>query len=119
MKIAIPVVEGLLSLHFGHCESFAILDVDVENKQILSNKEVTAPAHEPGVLPRWLGELDVNMIITGGMGLRAKDMFTARAIDVIVGATAQAPETIVKRYMEGALSSGENACNSDGSSCDH
>jgi predicted Fe-Mo cluster-binding NifX family protein len=119
MKIAIPVVEGLLSLHFGHCESFAILDVDMENKQILSTDVVAAPAHEPGLLPRWLGERDVNMIISGGMGQRAKDLFTEQSIDVIVGATAQPPEAIVKSYMQGALSSGANACDSDGSGCDH
>jgi predicted Fe-Mo cluster-binding NifX family protein len=102
MKIAIPLADGLLSMHFGHCESFALLDVDMDNKQIVSTDVVAAPPHEPGLLPRWLGERDVNMIITGGMGQRAK-----------------APETIVSGYMNGSLVSGANACDSDGRTCDH
>jgi len=28
MRIAIPVSEGQLAQHFGHCEMFALLDVD-------------------------------------------------------------------------------------------
>ncbi|NLF18973.1 MAG: ATPase, partial [Lentisphaerae bacterium] len=28
MRLAIPIADGRLSLHFGHCESFALIDVD-------------------------------------------------------------------------------------------
>ena len=34
MKIAIPLAEGKLCIHFGHCETFALIDVDVEKKEI-------------------------------------------------------------------------------------
>jgi predicted Fe-Mo cluster-binding NifX family protein len=37
MKIAIPVVDKQLCLHFGHCAQFALVDVDD------ANKEITAP----------------------------------------------------------------------------
>lgn len=30
MKIAIPVAEGKLCMHFGHCEVFALFDVNEE-----------------------------------------------------------------------------------------
>ncbi|MBW1866247.1 MAG: ATPase, partial [Deltaproteobacteria bacterium] len=55
MKFAIPMAEGKLAAHFGHVREFAI--IEVEDGQI-KNKEVhTPPAHEPGVLPRWLHEM--------------------------------------------------------------
>lgn len=28
MKIAIPMAGGQLCMHFGHCEQFALVDVD-------------------------------------------------------------------------------------------
>lgn len=110
MKIAIPLVNGSLSLHFGHCESFAIINVDMEKKQIISSENLAAPAHEPGVLPRWLGEQNVNLIITGGIGGSAKQMFDAQSIDVIVGAPVALPEVIVQDYINGALSITDNSC---------
>jgi predicted Fe-Mo cluster-binding NifX family protein len=49
MKIAIPTAEGQLAMHFGHCEKFAIIEVE-ENK-IVKTEEAIAPPHEAGVLP--------------------------------------------------------------------
>lgn len=110
MKIAIPLVNGLLSLHFGHCQSFKIITIDTEKKCILSSEDLAAPAHEPGVLPRWLGEHNVELIITGGMGEQAKMLFTEQNIDVIVGAPVASPEEIVGDYMKGTLSVADNTC---------
>jgi ATP-binding protein involved in chromosome partitioning len=66
MKIAIPVQAGRVSMHFGHCEEFAVYEVDEENQTILGSTMHKPPAHEPGVLPAWLHELGANVIITGG-----------------------------------------------------
>ncbi|MBN2686267.1 MAG: hypothetical protein JXR40_13385, partial [Pontiellaceae bacterium] len=54
MKIAIPTANGKLCMHFGHCEVFTLLEVDPENKKVISTKELDPPPHEPGVLPHWL-----------------------------------------------------------------
>ncbi|WED23822.1 NifB/NifX family molybdenum-iron cluster-binding protein [Vibrio sp. JC009] len=110
MKIAIPVANGLLNLHFGHCKSFAILDVDQETKHITNRNDIDAPPHEPGLLPRWLGEREVDLVITGGMGQKAKQLFDQQSIKVIVGAPAETPEALVKAYMGGTLVSGANVC---------
>ena len=48
MKIAIPVANGALCMHFGHCEQFAIVQADCEKKKIESTDFVTPPMHEPG-----------------------------------------------------------------------
>lgn len=110
LKIAIPVVEGHLSAHFGHCEEFAIYDIDVENKNILNQENAPPPAHEPGVLPAWLSEKGVNIIIAGGMGSRAQELFAEKGIQVIVGAPAEGPDYIINAYLNGALAAGENIC---------
>jgi ATP-binding protein involved in chromosome partitioning len=110
MKIAIPVAGGKLCMHFGHCESFAVVDVDEAKKEIIKTEYLEAPPHEPGLLPRWLGEKEVTTIIAGGMGQRAQSLFADQNISVIVGAPAEDPETIVNAFLAESLESGENAC---------
>jgi predicted Fe-Mo cluster-binding NifX family protein len=110
MKIAIPTVNGKLCMHFGHCEVFTLLDLDTEKKTVTSSENVVPPPHEPGLLPKWLGERDVNMIIAGGMGSRAQELFTAQNIQVVVGAPAEDPAVLAKAYMDGSLTTGSNTC---------
>jgi predicted Fe-Mo cluster-binding NifX family protein len=108
MKIAIPLAEGKLAAHFGHCQQFAV--IDVENNEIKNKELLIPPPHEPGVLPRWLGELGVNLIIAGGMGQRAIMLFGEQQIQVIVGAQADEPETLVRQYLDQNLATGNNLC---------
>ena len=110
MRVAIPVAEGKLAMHFGHCEQFAIVDVDESKKQILKTETLDAPPHEPGLLPRWLGERNVTVVIAGGMGQRAQSLFAQRGIKVMVGAPAEAPEKLVADLLVGTLKTGENVC---------
>ena len=110
MKIAIPVTEGLLSMHFGHCDQFALLEVDLDAKTITSQMLLDAPPHQPGLLPPWLAGYGVQLVIAGGMGQRAVGLFGAQNIQVITGAPSAPPEQIVKAYMEGTLTQGVNAC---------
>ncbi|MFC1958043.1 NifB/NifX family molybdenum-iron cluster-binding protein, partial [Chloroflexota bacterium] len=72
MRYGIPVSGGMLSPHFGHCEHFALIDVDEQTKKILKKEFVPAPEHEPGLLPAWLAEQGVSFVIAGGMGSRAQ-----------------------------------------------
>lgn len=110
MKIAIPVEAGRVSMHFGHCEEFAVYEVRETDKVILDKTTHTSPRHEPGALPRWLHELGAEVIITGGMGPRAQQLFAQNGIEVVLGCPADAPERVAAAYLEGTLQSGENAC---------
>ena len=110
IRIAIPTVNGHLSMHFGHCEAFTILDVDREGKKIVKQESMEAPPHEPGLLPRWLAEKGAGLIIAGGMGARAQDLFGEQGIVVLVGAPPDPPEKIVADYMDGILECGRNIC---------
>lgn len=110
MKIAIPLANGKLCMHFGHCELFALVDVDRDARRITGREDFVPPPHEPGLLPPWLAERGANMIIAGGMGQRAQELFAQSGISVIVGAPAGSPESLVGEYLEGTLATGENAC---------
>jgi ATP-binding protein involved in chromosome partitioning len=110
MKIALPIAEGQLCMHFGHCEKFLVVDVDDETKEIKDQALHQPPPHEPGVLPAWLHEMGANVIIAGGMGQRAQQLFAQNDIKVMVGAPADSPETLVKALLEEKLVSGTNIC---------
>lgn len=110
MRYAIPVSNGKLADHFGHCEHFALIDIDVERKTIVRKELVASPGHEPGLLPVWLAEEGASAVIAGGMGSRAQALFRENRIEVIVGAMGDDPEQIVLNHMRGALETGENFC---------
>jgi predicted Fe-Mo cluster-binding NifX family protein len=109
-NIAIPLADGKLSMHFGHCERFALIDVDPATKSIQASEDLAAPKHEPGLLPRWLAERNAQVVIAGGMGSRAQRLFAQNGIQVVVGAPAEAPEALVAAYLGGTLRAGENVC---------
>ncbi len=103
MRIAIPMAAGRLSQHFGHCERFALLDVDQAAKKILSKQELESPEHQPGLLPRWLAEKGATLIIAGGMGASAQKLFAESGIQVVIGAPVETPEVLAESFMTGTL----------------
>lgn len=110
MKIAIPLAEGRLCMHFGHCEQFALVEVDELVGKTLRTTHVTPPPHEPGVLPRWLHEQGVTVVIAGGMGQRAQGLFEQNGVKAVVGASGGTAEGIVAAYLGGTLQTGKNVC---------
>jgi ATP-binding protein involved in chromosome partitioning len=108
MKFAIPLAEGVLCAHFGHCQQFAI--IETEDGRIKDKELHTPPPHEPGVLPNWLAELGVSVVIAGGMGRRALGLFNEKGIEVTVGAPSSPPEALVEQYLQGTLIAGQNIC---------
>lgn len=110
MKYAIPVSQGKLSAHFGHCEQFALIDADENNKKIHKKEMVAAPPHQPGLLPPWLAKQGVQIVIAGGMGANAISLFRQNGIDVVLGAPADDPELVVIDYLNGNLVTGDNRC---------
>ena len=110
MRIAIPTAQGLLCSHFGHCDVFTVYDVDMDGKTVKNSQELTPPPHAPGVIPKWVGEQGVDLVLAGGMGHKAIEIFQQNNVEVVVGALPAAPEAIVQDYMNGCLKTGANAC---------
>ena len=117
MKIAIPLTAGRLSDHFGHCEQFALVEADPVSKQILAQALIVPPPHEPGVLPRWLHQQGVQVVIAGGMGRRALDLFAQNSIAVHAGTRGDTPENLALSYVSGRPGGGTPTCSHDHSHC--
>ncbi len=108
-KIAVPVDEkGILDGHFGHCKFFVLLDV-VDGK-ITNQEKIVPPPHEPGLLPKWLGEKKATDIIAGGMGQKAIQLFRENSINVFVGAPQLSAVELVDGLMNESLSFTANYC---------
>ena len=105
---AIPLENGRLCQHFGHCQQFAL--IDVENGTVTNETLITPPPHEPGLLPAWLAEKGVTEVIAGGMGQRAVNLFNAQNIRVHVGAQPKNPKELVSDWLQQSLVTGTNAC---------
>ncbi|RPJ86496.1 MAG: ATPase [Acidobacteria bacterium] len=110
MRIAVPVADGKLAQHFGHCPEFALFDVDPESKTVLKTEVVAAPEHQPGLLPPWLASQGVKLIIAGGMGGRALALFGSHDIDVLLGALPEPAQCLVESFLTGNLRTGRNIC---------
>ena len=110
MKIAVPVDNGCVSAHFGHCSAFELYEVDEASNEAPSKTTLPAPPHEPGLLPRWLHERGANVIIAGGMGQRAQNLFAEHGIQVVTGAPSAAADEVVGAYLARTLQAGANTC---------
>ncbi len=85
MLIAIPIENGKLCSHFGRCEQFALVGVEPQTKQIKSIRNLTPPPHEPGVLPEWLHQQGVQVVIAGGMGRCAFNLLERKWLKIVGG----------------------------------
>lgn len=106
--IAIPLENGVLCAHFGHCQTFAI--VNVENGTIKEIKEVTPPDHVPGLYPKWIAQFGVTDVIAGGMGQQAIELFNQQKINVFVGAPVKTAEELVIDFLNNNLNLNANYC---------
>jgi predicted Fe-Mo cluster-binding NifX family protein len=107
MKIAIASEAKAVAQHFGHCEGFWIFTVSegsLEKQEFVAN-----PGHRPGFLPNYLNELGVSVIISGGMGGGAIEIFNERGIRVITGAEGDVDE-VIQSFISGNLTSTDSVC---------
>jgi ATP-binding protein involved in chromosome partitioning len=119
MRIAIPLSGEQLSQHFGHSEQFLFVDADMEHRTILNRKVEKAPEHVPGLLPSWLADHGVNVVITSGLGAKAQTLLAARSVQVLTGVTVADPEILVSDFVNGRLETGASTCDHSGHSCNH
>ncbi|SEW44717.1 NifB/NifX family molybdenum-iron cluster-binding protein [[Clostridium] fimetarium] len=107
MKVAIASDGIMVSGHFGFCEGFTMYET--ENNQIANKSLVANPGHKPGFLPVFLKEQKADVIIAGGMGETAQNLFNEQGIEVVVGAQGLLDD-VIKQYMSGALKSTGSVC---------
>lgn len=116
MKIAVASEGNLVAGHFGHCENFNIYEV--YDNEIIKEESIPNPGHKPGFLPNFLNDLGVNIIISGGMGGGAVEIFNEKNIKIITGASGDARKS-AKDCLEGSLKSTGSICQEHQGGCDH
>lgn len=107
MKVALSTDNGYVAGHFGRCPQFTI--VNIENKLVANKEIIDNPGHHPGFLPKFLSEKGVEVIIAGGMGHRAQELFCQHNIEIIVGITGKIDE-VLSELIKGSLQGGESLC---------
>ena len=107
MKIVVASMGNEVAGHFGHCENFIFFDT--EDGKIVSENSVPNPGHRPGFLPNFLADNGAEVIISGGMGGGAVDIFNERGVEVIVGATGES-KAAVEKYLADELVSTGSVC---------
>ena len=117
MRIGVPTNNRTeVESHFGHCKEFAM--INIENGAIADTSYVTPPPHAPGVIPKFLAEQGANMIICGGMGQMAINLFKENNVEVILGAAGSIEDNL-KEFLSGDLESTGSACKHEHGDGDH
>ncbi len=107
MKLAIATEAGQVCPHFGHTPFFTL--ATVENGALTEKNEVPNPGHAPGFLPQWMKDRGVQLVIAGGVGAKAQELFTALGIDVIAGAEGPV-DSVLAAFVDGTLKGGRSLC---------
>ena len=110
MRYAVPMSDGKVAMHFGHCQQFALFDVDEARNLIVGKEIIDSPGHQPGLLPVWLAEEGVSAVIASGMGSRAQELFSQNHIRVIINVLGSDPEKVVLDHIGGTLEVGDDVC---------
>ena len=106
-KIAVASDNKTVCGHFGHCESFEIFET--EGTTILKEESVANPGNKPGFLPNFLHDAGVNVIVSGGMGGGAVDIFNEHGIEVVLGAQGNS-RAVVQAYLDVTLEADGSVC---------
>jgi predicted Fe-Mo cluster-binding NifX family protein len=93
--------DGEVSSHFGRCPFFLLAEAD--GKMAIVSEVVPNPysgAHQPGAVPHFIRDLGADVVIAGGMGPQAIEMFHGFGIDVATGVTGSV-STVLGAYLRG------------------
>ncbi len=99
----------MVGQHFGKVPNYTIIDSETEEVEIVPNtSEHTGGV---GVPPDQLSKIGVNIMLCGGLGTRAVQLFESYGIEVYTGAQGTAADTF-NAWKSGKLekASMDNAC---------
>ncbi len=113
MKIVVPASNGKLCSHFGKCDYFAFVDVDLEKKEIKNMEEKIPDGGVSCQCTNWLANNGANIVLAGGMGLRPQSVLEQNGVDVVCGCPEIDVRELVQNYLDGSLELTENSCNHD------
>jgi len=107
MRIAIATDGNSVSQHFGRCTRYTI--IDVEDDKVTSRTLIENPGHRPNYLPQFLNDHQVDCIVSGGMGRKARGLFDQYEIETVVGVEGDI-DAVINDILNDAIEGGTNLC---------
>ncbi|RKX80236.1 MAG: dinitrogenase iron-molybdenum cofactor biosynthesis protein [Spirochaetes bacterium] len=111
-------LESIMSHHFGRCPFYVFVSIDEDNTvtNVTDEPNPFANGHEPGLVPKYIADKGVNIMISGGMGPRAIDFFNQFGVTVVTAASGKVKDAL-NAYLSGQLK-GYEPCNEGGNGSD-
>lgn len=105
-------MDALMSGHFGRCPYYTMVDVEKDEiKKVHVIENPYADKHIPGKVPYFIREQNANVMIAGGMGPMAIDLFSSFGIEVYTGVSGKVKD-VLEAYFRGEVK-GTVACAHD------
>ena len=104
MKVAIATEGNVVSSHFARCQSFIVLNI--EDGKLVNETVIQNPGHRIDFLPRFLKEENINCVVAGGMGIRARELCENFAIKTILRVSGNT-SNVITDLVRGTLEEGE------------
>jgi len=119
MRIAVSAddnngLDSVVSPHFGRCPYYVLADIeDQEVKQVNAVANPYYDHHQPGQVPGFIRSQGADVMLTGGMGRRALDLFEQYGVEAVTGASGTVRHAL-ERYLGGKLRGAEPCRKSTG-----
>ena len=104
-------LQGMLSAHFGRCPYYTMVDIDED--KVTKITVVDNPYfdnHLPGAVPQFIKEQGAQVMIAGGMGPRALQLFEQIGIEAVTTNVPGNLEEILTSFLRGDIT-GASGCN--------
>lgn len=109
MKIATPFENGMIFQHFGKSPAFKVYTTD-ENNDITNFEVVSTNGQGHSALADILSQLNIDVLICGGIGAGAVNALTDKGIEVYGGNVGN-PDSVVIKFLAGTLEQKAVTCN--------
>lgn len=108
-RAAIAIDGDAVAQHFGRVREFLL--VTYEDGRETAREVLPAPEgeHAPGVFPNRVKEMGAQIVVAGGMGVKAKEFFTQLGVKVLT-VPPMGVEEAVKALVAGSLQPVETDC---------
>ena len=100
MRIAVTYEDGMIFQHFGHTEQFKIYDV--EDGKVIASEIVSSNGSGHGALADLLRNINVDVLICGGIGGGAKAALADSGIELYGGVSGNADDA-VRAFLSNTL----------------
>jgi predicted Fe-Mo cluster-binding NifX family protein len=120
MKIALPTRDGRIDDHFGHCESYTIVEID-DNNNIISKTSMPSP-EGCGCKSNIANQFEtdgITLLIGGNMGQGALNKLNQHGVKVIRGCKGNVDDVLAD-FLEGKITDSGITCshhNEEGHEC--